>query len=66
MLILSRRKGESLIIGSDIKITVLENKGNQVRLGIDAPRSLPVHREEIYLRLQEKQKSANVLELVED
>ena len=47
MLVLSRRLGEKLIIGDDVKITVLGISGNQVRLGIDAPREIPVHREEI-------------------
>lgn len=50
MLILSRRKGESFVIGEDIKITVLSQRSNQVRIGIDAPRSLPVHREEVLER----------------
>ncbi|MEX1033531.1 MAG: carbon storage regulator CsrA [Cellvibrionaceae bacterium] len=50
MLILSRRKGESFVIGDDIKITVLSQRSNQVRIGIDAPRSLPVHREEVLQR----------------
>ncbi len=47
MLILSRRNGESFIIGDDIKITVLSQRSNQVRIGIDAPRELPVFREEV-------------------
>jgi carbon storage regulator len=47
MLVLSRRLGEKLIIGDNVKITVLGISGNQVRLGIDAPREIPVHREEI-------------------
>lgn len=51
MLILTRRISESVIIGDDVKITVLGVKGNQVRLGIDAPRDVSVHREEIYLRI---------------
>ncbi|WP_299589256.1 carbon storage regulator CsrA [uncultured Microbulbifer sp.] len=52
MLILKRRTGENLRIGTNVSVTVLEVKGNQVKIGIRAPRSLPVHREEIYIRLQ--------------
>lgn len=51
MLILTRRPGESLMVGHDVKITVLESHGGQVRLGIDAPRSIEVHREEIYNKI---------------
>ena len=51
MLILTRRVGEVLRIGDDISITVLSVKGNQVRIGIDAPSDLSVHREEIYVRI---------------
>lgn len=54
MLVLSRRLGETLIIGDDVKITVLGISGNQVRLGIAAPREVSVHREEVYLRIQEE------------
>lgn len=54
MLILTRRISESVIIGDDVKITVLGVKGSQVRLGIEAPKSVSVHREEIYERIQKE------------
>ena len=52
MLILTRRVGESLMVGEEITVTVLGVKGNQVRIGIDAPRDVAVHREEIYKRIK--------------
>jgi carbon storage regulator len=52
MLILTRRVGETLMIGDEVTVTVLAVKGNQVRIGVDAPKHVAVHREEIYQRIQ--------------
>ena len=57
MLILTRRVGETLMVGDDITVTVLGVKGNQVRLGVNAPKDVAVHREEIYQRIQQEQNS---------
>ncbi len=54
MLILTRRVGETLMVGDEVSITVLGVKGNQVRLGVDAPKTIAVHREEIYARIQQE------------
>ncbi|AFT66901.1 MAG: carbon storage regulator [Cycloclasticus pugetii] len=54
MLILTRKVGESLVIGDDVSIIVLGVKGNQVRIGVDAPKSVTVHREEIYNKIQDE------------
>ena len=59
MLILTRRIGETLMVGDEVKVTVLGVKGNQVRLGVDAPRDVAVHREEIYERIQKEQEGGN-------
>lgn len=58
MLILTRRVGEVLMVGDDITVTVLGVKGNQVRIGVNAPKSVPVHRQEIYERIQKGLKQA--------
>jgi carbon storage regulator len=52
MLILTRRPGESVRIGDDVTVTVLGMKGGQVRIGVSAPKTIPVHREEVYKRIQ--------------
>ena len=58
MLILTRKLGESVTIGDDIKITILGVRGRQVRLGIIAPQRVTIHREEIYFKIQEENKRA--------
>jgi carbon storage regulator len=54
MLILTRRVGEALMVGEDVTVTVMDVKGNQVRIGINAPKNVEVHREEIYHRIQQQ------------
>jgi carbon storage regulator len=63
MLILTRRVGETIMIGEDVTITILGLKGNQVRLGINAPKRVAVHREEIYERIK-AEKSAGALKAI--
>ena len=58
MLALTRKNGESIVIGNDIEITILDVKGDQVKLGISAPKAVPVYRKEIYLQIQEANKEA--------
>lgn len=58
MLVLTRRAGESIVIGNNVVVTVLEVRGDQVRVGVDAPRSIQVHREEVYLKVQEANAAA--------
>jgi carbon storage regulator len=58
MLVLTRRPGESIVVGQDIVVTVIEIKGGQVRIGIDAPREVQVYREEIYEQVRQENLSA--------
>tara|TARA_Y100001970_G_scaffold104695_1_gene131064 strand:- start:548 stop:730 length:183 start_codon:yes stop_codon:yes gene_type:complete len=59
MLILTRKSGESLVIGEDISVTVLGVKGNQVRIGINAPKDISVHREEVFDKIKDKSEENN-------
>ena len=58
MLALSRKKDEAIVINNDIEVTIIEAKGNQVKLGITAPKSVPVYRREVYLQIQEANRAA--------
>ena len=58
MLALARKVNESIVIGNDVEVTVLEIKGDQIKIGINAPKSVPIYRKEIYLQIQEENKKA--------
>ena len=58
MLALSRKKGEALVIANNIEVTILEIKGDQVKIGINAPKEIPVYRKEVYLQIQNANKEA--------
>jgi len=71
MLILTRRVGETVMIGNEVTVTVLGVKGNQVRIGVNAPKDVAVHREEIYERIKREQEQdprmgAPVIKIVDD
>ena len=61
MLILTRRVGETLVIGDEVRVTVLGARGNQVRIGVNAPKDVAVHREEIYQRIQSEKDSSQAV-----
>ena len=65
MLALSRKKGEALIINNDIEITILEIKGEQVKIGISAPKEVSIYRKEVYIQIQEANKAASDIAGVE-
>ncbi len=65
MLVLSRRANESIVIGGDVVVTVLEVRGDQVRLGIDAPRSVTVHREEVHAEIQRANEAASAVRSID-
>ena len=58
MLVLSRRPGESIVIGNEVVVTVLDVRGDQIRVGIDAPRNVQIHREEVFRRLESENTQA--------
>lgn len=58
MLALSRKKNESIIVNNDVEITILEIKGDQVKIGITAPKSVPIYRKEVYLQIKEANEAA--------
>lgn len=66
MLALSRKNNESIMIGNDIEITILEIKGDQVKIGINAPKSVPIYRKELYVQIQQSNKEAAQTEVSED
>ncbi|MBD5554330.1 MAG: carbon storage regulator CsrA [Roseburia sp.] len=66
MLALTRKKGESLIINNNIEITVLEIRGDQIKIGIAAPKDVPIYRKEVYLQIQEENKAALQTDALEE
>ncbi|MBQ7558604.1 MAG: carbon storage regulator CsrA [Lachnospiraceae bacterium] len=62
MLALSRKRGESLIIGNNVEVTILDVKNEQVKIGISAPREVPIYRKEVWIQIQEANKAAAAVE----
>ena len=65
MLALTRKKGESIVIGNNIKVSILEVRGDQVKLGIAAPKEIPVYRDEVYLQIQKENQAGMTVENVD-
>lgn len=65
MLALTRKKGESLVLNNNVEVTVLEIRGDQVKLGVKAPREVPVYRKEVYLQIQKENEAAASVENLE-
>ena len=65
MLALTRKKGESLVLNNDIEVTVLEIRGDQVKLGVKAPKQVPIYRKEVYLQIQKENEAAASVENLE-
>ena len=65
MLALTRKKGESLVINNNIEVTVLEVRGDQVKIGIAAPKEVPIYRKEVYLQIQEENKESMSIDTLE-
>ncbi len=65
MLALTRKKGESLVINNNIEITVLEVRGDQIKIGISAPKDVPIYRKEVYMQIHEENKAAVSMEGLE-
>lgn len=66
MLALSRKKNEAIVINNNIEITILEIKGDQVKIGVSAPKEVPVYRKEVYVQIQEANKEAMTVEGLKD
>lgn len=65
MLALTRKKGESLVINNNIEVTILEVRGDQIKIGIDAPKEVPIYRKEVYLQIQEENKEAMNIDTID-
>jgi carbon storage regulator len=65
MLALTRKKGEALVINNNIEVTILDIRGDQIKIGVSAPKDIPVYRKEVYLQIQEENKEASSVDSLE-